>query len=87
MVILAFGFSISVWAMLMFRASIFAGRPPFLPCAPRGSEPGLSPLADEFPFEFRQSAKHMEDQFASAGCRVHALAQALKADSAGGESI
>jgi hypothetical protein len=27
------------------------------PC-PRGSEPGPSPLADEFPFEFRQSAKN-----------------------------
>jgi hypothetical protein len=29
----------------------------------------------------------METQFASAGCRVHAFAQALKADFAGGESI
>lgn len=55
--------------------------------SPRGSQPGLSPLADEFPFEFRQSSEHMKDQFASAGCRVHAFAQALKADFAGGESI
>jgi hypothetical protein len=29
----------------------------------------------------------MEDQFASAGCRVHAFAQALKADFAGGEPV
>jgi Tn3 transposase DDE domain len=29
----------------------------------------------------------MEDQFASAGCRVHVLAQALKADFASGKSI
>src|SRR5215469_10269047 len=35
----------------------------------------------------RQSAEYMEDQFASAGCRVHALAQTLKPDFAGGESI
>src|SRR5436309_227461 len=41
----------------------------------------------EFPFEFRQSAEHMKDQFASAGGRVHALAQSLKTDFAGGESV
>ena len=29
----------------------------------------------------------MEDQFASAGCRVHAFAEALKADFAVGEPI
>ena len=47
----------------------------------------MSPFADELPFEFRQRAEDMEDQFASAGGRVHALAQALKADFAGGESV
>jgi len=56
------------------------------PC-PSGSESGLSPLADEFSFEFRQSTEHKEDQFASAGGRIHAPAQALKADFAAGESI
>jgi len=49
--------------------------------------PGLRPLADEFSFEFRQSAEYMEDQFTSAGGRIRALAQALKADFAGGESV
>ena len=54
---------------------------------PRGSEPGLSSLTDKFPLKFRQGAEYVEDQFASAGGGVHALAQALKADFAGGESI
>src|SRR4051812_14506596 len=49
--------------------------------------PGLSPLTDEFPLKFRQRTEYMEDQFASAGCRVHALPQALKSDFAGGEPI
>jgi hypothetical protein len=56
------------------------------PC-PRSSESGLSPFADEFPFEFRQSPEHMEDQLASAGRRIHALPQTLKSDLAGGKSI
>src|SRR5581483_3729022 len=54
---------------------------------PSRSEPGLSPLADEFPFEFRQGAEYMEDQLAAAGGRVHAFAEALKTNFAGGESI
>ena len=35
------------------------------PC-PRSSQSGLGPLADKFPFEFRESAEDMKDQFPTA---------------------
>lgn len=56
------------------------------PC-PSGSESGLSPLADEFPFEFRQRAEYMEYEFAAAGCCVHAFTEALKPNLAGSEAV
>jgi hypothetical protein len=57
---LAFGFSRSARAMLI--PDVHFRRPPTISSPrPRGFEPGLSSLADEFPFEFSKRAEHMEN--------------------------
>jgi hypothetical protein len=51
------------------------------------SEPKEKKPKRGLPVRNRKSPEHMKDQPSSAGCRVHALSQALKADFAGGKAI